>query len=43
MTDRTGLPRWVMVSVIMGLLLAVLVVVVLLMSGGAGHVRPPHG
>jgi hypothetical protein len=43
MTDRTGLPRWVTVSVIIGLLLAVLVVVVLLMSGGGGHVRPPHG
>jgi hypothetical protein len=43
MTNRTGPPRWVTLTLIIGLLLAVLVVVVLLMSGGAGHVRPPHG
>jgi hypothetical protein len=39
--ERTGIPRWVRLSVIIGVLVAVLVVVIVLMSGG--HRIPRHG
>ena len=37
--ERSGVPRWVKLVVIIGLLVAALVVVLVL---GGGHVRPPH-
>ena len=39
--ERTGIPRWVKLTVITSLLVAVLVVVIVLMSGG--HRIPNHG
>jgi hypothetical protein len=39
--ERTGIPRWVTLSVLVGLLVAVVVVVMLLVGGG--HTIPRHG
>lgn len=39
--ERTGIPRWVRLSVLGALVVAAVAVAVLLMSGG--HTRPTHG
>jgi hypothetical protein len=42
-SDTGGIPRWVKVSGIIAVLVALLVVVVLLSGGGSGHGPQRHG
>jgi hypothetical protein len=36
-------PRWVTIAAIVAIMVVLSIVAVMLISGGAGHIPPPHG